>query len=168
MFDSRIDLDKTKGYYELKKLTPPNLKTELTPERIQSYRIQTQHLQFSYATSLVSDQTIDLFKELVKEQEIVQQYTQLRAGQKANLFEDRQVNHHHCREKEKKGIYQEQQHRISELVSEIQSGKITAKNGNAYTNVVQIGIGGSELGPKALYLGLKEYAKSAFQTNVSG
>ena len=60
---------------------------------------------------------------------------------------------------DKRTFYLEQQKRIAELANKVHSGEITNAAGEKFTTVVQIGIGGSDLGPRAMYLALENWAK---------
>jgi glucose-6-phosphate isomerase len=59
----------------------------------------------------------------------------------------------------KRAFYLEQQKRIAEFAEKIHKGEITNEKGEKFTTVVQIGIGGSDLGPRAMYLALENWAK---------
>ena len=60
---------------------------------------------------------------------------------------------------DKRGFYVEQQRKIAELANKVHSGEITNAAGEKFTTVVQIGIGGSDLGPRAMYLALENWAR---------
>ena len=91
-------------------------------------------------------------------------------GAVINTGENRMVLHHLCRgqlgEKvladgvDKREFYLEQLKKIEELVHKVHSGQITNAAGEPFTTVVQIGIGGSDLGPRAIYLALENWAKA--------
>ena len=52
-----------------------------------------------------------------------------------------------------------QQKKIEEFVTKVHNGEITNAAGEKFTTAVQIGIGGSDLGPRAIYLALENWAK---------
>ena len=60
---------------------------------------------------------------------------------------------------DKRAFYVEQQERIAEFANKVHNGEITNAAGEKFTTVVQIGIGGSDLGPRAMYLALENWAK---------
>ena len=60
---------------------------------------------------------------------------------------------------DKRAFYKEQQERIAEFADKVHKGEITNAAGDKFTTVVQIGIGGSDLGPRAMYLALENWAK---------
>ena len=53
----------------------------------------------------------------------------------------------------------EQQNRIADFANKVHAGEITNAAGEKFTTVVQIGNGGSDLGPRAMYLALENWAK---------
>ena len=60
---------------------------------------------------------------------------------------------------DKREFYVKQQARIAEFANKVHNGEITNAAGEKFTTVVQIGIGGSDLGPRAMYLALENWAK---------
>ena len=60
---------------------------------------------------------------------------------------------------DKRAFYTEQQRKFSELADKVHAGELTNAAGEKFTTVVQIGIGGSDLGPRAMYLALENWAK---------
>ena len=60
----------------------------------------------------------------------------------------------------KREFYVEQQKRAAEFAKKVHAGEIANEAGEKFTTVVQIGIGGSDLGPRALYLALESWAKA--------
>ena len=61
---------------------------------------------------------------------------------------------------DKRAFYVEQQTKIAEFAEKVHTGEITNAAGEKFTTVVQIGIGGSDLGPRAMYLALENWAKA--------
>ena len=59
----------------------------------------------------------------------------------------------------KREFYVAQQKKIEEFVTKVHNGEITNAAGEKFTTAVQIGIGGSDLGPRAIYLALENWAK---------
>ncbi len=58
---------------------------------------------------------------------------------------------------------EQQQNRIAEFANKVHAGEITNAAGEKFTTVVQIGIGGSDLGPRAMYLALRKLGKEKRQ-----
>lgn len=60
----------------------------------------------------------------------------------------------------KREFYVAQQKKAAGFANKVHAGEITNENGEKFTTVVQIGIGGSDLGPRALYIALENWAKA--------
>lgn len=127
-------------------------------------------LTYNYAAKQVNPQIIATFKQLVKEAQLLEKYEALYNGEVINTGEKRMVLHQLTRgqlgEKvvadkvNKRNFYVAQQKAIAEFVEKIHTGKIKNEKGEKYTTVCQIGIGGSDLGPRAIYLALENWAKA--------
>ena len=81
------------------------------------------------------------------------QFKQLLEHKTANISEQRPVTHHECRGLANNQV-NTQRDQIKQMTKSIHEKQRVSINGNPFTHCVQIGIGGSELGPKALYLAL--------------
>ncbi len=158
------NIDSTKAWKELGEAS--SLKELLSAERIEHLRIDAgAGLSYSYAAMPVSDETLKTLANLAKEQELVEKYHMLLNGAVINTGEKRLVLHQLTRgqvlnpviwEGEDKGaFYAAQLKAIKEFVAEVHAGRILGSTGKKFRHVVQIGIGGSDLGPRALYLALK-------------
>ncbi|MBR2329513.1 MAG: glucose-6-phosphate isomerase, partial [Clostridia bacterium] len=74
----------------------------------------------------------------------------------------------------KRAFYAEQQSKIAEFANKVHAGEIVNAAGEPFTTVVQVGIGGSDLGPRAMYLAMENWAqvkglckmKAEFVSNV--
>ncbi|MBN1617592.1 MAG: glucose-6-phosphate isomerase, partial [Spirochaetales bacterium] len=125
-------------------------------------------LTYNYASKQVNDQILTVLQELADEQELIAKYKALLSGETINTGEGRKVLHHLARGqlvgdvvfegKNLRSFYREQQDKIAAFVSRVHNGEITGTGGERFTTVVQIGIGGSDLGPRAMYLSLNEWA----------
>jgi glucose-6-phosphate isomerase len=157
-----INLDQTKAYPKLleQQKTLPTLAELFSEERIQNYQIINNPLTFVYATALINDQIINIFQELVEEQQVLLKYRFLRQQEKVNVSEKRAVAHHLVRDPHQKGIFYQEQQRITEFSQQVRTKEIKSCTNKAFKTIVQIGIGGSDLGPKAIYYALKKYVKN--------
>lgn len=126
-------------------------------------------LTYNYAAKQVDDQVIDALEKLAAEAELSDKFAELYNGAVINTGENRLVLHHLTRGQlgdtvtadgvDKRAFYVEQQQRIADFANKVHSGEITNAAGEKFTTVVQIGIGGSDLGPRAMYLALENWAK---------
>jgi glucose-6-phosphate isomerase len=167
-----MNLDKTKTYNSLLDLSKQKLELEklLNPLRISKYVIYNNPLSFSFATSLVNDEILTALQGLANEQQVIEKYNRLLNGEIMNVGENRKVLHHQARSNLDRGVYGLEQKRIANFAHKINNGEIVSNSQKKYKHLVQIGIGGSDLGPRALYLALerlgKKNLKADFISNV--
>ena len=183
------NLDVTGAYRKLLALAPQgkgfNFKKELQAERVVQYQVpMAGGLTFSYAAKSVNESVLKVLQELADEQELVEKYTLLLDGEVMNTGEKRRVLHHLVRGQLGKAVvhegknlsefYAKELSRFSEFAGQVHGGVYRGSTGLVFDTVVQIGIGGSDLGPRALYLALENWAvrsgkqkmKAAFISNV--
>lgn len=192
-----INLDKTEAFAKLLSLAPlgkaslaPSSKafdfrTQLTAKRVvESVTPMAASLHYSWAAKAVNDSVLDTLQELASEQQLIEKYQALLDGECMNPGEQRKVLHHLLRGQLGKDVvhngknlgefYASELKRIYAFADKVHSGEINGKDGQRFDTVVQIGIGGSDLGPRALYLALENWAersgkrhmKAAFISNV--
>ncbi|MFC1770856.1 glucose-6-phosphate isomerase [Candidatus Margulisiibacteriota bacterium] len=156
-----MDLDQVSIYSKLVKLSQKNinLKELLNPQRIKESLISNGPLTYSFAASLVDKEILDALQKLSIEQKVIEKHKDLLAGKIMNPTENRKVLHHQTRSKSDRGFYGREQEKLKLFADQVHAGKITGLTNKPFTHLVQIGIGGSDLGPRALYLALKRYVK---------
>ncbi len=103
-------------------------------------------LAFSYGTAFLNKEILEVLGQLAQSSSVTERAKKLMAGEIVNLSENRPALHHRTRSQDR-GFYGEQQQRIAEFSRKVHSQQ-------HYKKIVQIGIGGSELGPCALYYAL--------------
>ncbi|MSR89023.1 MAG: glucose-6-phosphate isomerase [Candidatus Margulisbacteria bacterium] len=169
---SFCSLNEASAHAQLKLLAdvPLVLRDLLTPERISALTFANGPLRFNYAASLVSPQVLDIFQTLAVEQQAVEKYKELRSGFPVNFSEGRAVQHHATRSKSR-GIYGAEQEKIADLSRRVHDGSLCGYSGKAFASVVQVGIGGSDLGPRAVshaltHSGYKRYLEPQFIANI--
>ena len=175
------NLDRCRAFNTLKGLPHPSLKQLLTKERIRSCSIEAGGgLRYNYAALPVDENIISALDELSEEQQLIAKYEELLQGRRMNTGEDRMVLHHltrgdfgrkvECDGKDQGEFYRSQFNKIAAFSEKLQKGEITGSTGQRFTDVVQIGIGGSDLGPRALYLSLEgcceHHMQAHFISNV--
>lgn len=141
-----------------------DLKKVLSPQRIQRYTIpQAAGWIYNYAAKQVDDEVLDLLTRLAQEQQLVFKYEALLAGERINTGENRRVLHHLTRgqlgpdvEENGRSLYQFYRSQLEAIYA---FAERVHREGR-FQHVVQIGIGGSDLGPRALYLALETWAAS--------
>ena len=127
------------------------------------------NLKFNYAAKQVNAQILKTLSELAEEQQLVEKYQELLNGEVINTGEKRMVLHQLTRGQlgndvmadgvNKREFYINEVKRIADFANDVHSGKLLNEKGEKYTTVCQIGIGGSDLGPRAMYLALENWAK---------
>jgi glucose-6-phosphate isomerase len=187
-----IDFDKTESCKKLSALPAAgkDFSTLLTAARIKSARVAAGGgLTYSWAAKGVGQAELDALQALADEQELIPKYRALLEGAIVNTGENRMVLHHLLRSqgglsatgkavihdgKDLGTFYAAELERFSAFAELVHAGKIKGSTGKNFTHAVQIGIGGSDLGPRALYLALENWAcragqnrlKAAFISNV--
>lgn len=142
----------------------------LNEERVRNSTVaMAGGLKYNYACKQVNESILKVFQELSREAQVIEKYKELLDGEVINTGENRKVLHHLTRGqlgndvmfngKNLGKFYQEQLERIADFAAKVHSGNIKAQDGKPFTTVVQIGIGGSDLGPRAIYMALENWAK---------
>ena len=139
-------------------------------ERVAKYSVPMAcGMKYNFAAKAVDDDVLAVLAELAKEQQLIEKYQELLNGAVINTGEKRLVLHQLCRGQlgndviadgvNKRDFYVSQQKKVAAFAEKVYSGEITNAAGEKFTTVVQIGIGGSDLGPRAIYLALENWAK---------
>ena len=168
------NLDTLASYEELKKVEPVNVAEVMSgengAERVKNYSIPMMDgLTYNYAAKAVDDKVLAALAKLAGEAQLIEKYESLYNGAVINTGEKRLVLHQLTRGQlgndvvadgvNKRDFYVSQQERIADFANKVHAGEITNAAGEKFTTVVQIGIGGSDLGPRAMYLALENWAK---------
>ncbi|MDR2760188.1 MAG: glucose-6-phosphate isomerase [Spirochaetaceae bacterium] len=143
--------------------------SQLTAERVRKAVVPlAAGLTYSWAAKAVDDPVTEALQALADEQELMGKYQALIEGETMNTGENRKVLHHLLRGQLGKPVlhegknlgefYAHELDRFSAFAAAVHAGKIRGSTGKAFTTAVQIGIGGSDLGPRALYLALENWA----------
>ncbi|MDF2941043.1 MAG: glucose-6-phosphate isomerase [Gammaproteobacteria bacterium] len=155
-------------------------KTE--PTRAEHYSMEAAGLYLDYSKNRINDQTLALLSELAEESGLRSKIDAMFNGEKINLTEKRAVLHTALRNRSNRSVVIEGQdvmplihkqlQKIQGLVEAIHSGKWLGYSGKAIKDVVNIGIGGSDLGPKMMVSALSPYhtrhVNCHFVSNVDG
>ena len=139
-------------------------------ERVKSYSVPMgEDMDFNYAARPVNEDVLAKLAAFAKEAQLIEKFAALYNGEVINTGEKRMVLHHMTRGQlgeavvadgvDKRAFYVEQQQKAAEFANKVHAGEITNAAGEKFTTVVQIGIGGSDLGPRAMYLALENWAK---------
>ena len=138
----------------------------LTPNRIKEMTLENCNWKLLYATERVGTKTIDALIDLAKEAKVLDKMREMQEGEVINSIEgfaseNRSVLHTAMRDFFDNPIKIEPAEKAADLakkeVEKLQA--FTEKTQDHFTDIIQIGIGGSDLGPQALYYALKAYQK---------
>ena len=139
-------------------------------ERVKKHSVpMAEGFSYNFAAKQVDDEVLNALKALAEEAQLAEKFEELYNGAVINTGENRLVLHQLTRGQlgnaveadgvDKREFYVKQQARIAEFANKVHNGEITNAAGEKFTTVVQIGIGGSDLGPRAMYLALENWAK---------
>lgn len=160
-----------KGLSEAKQVDLVQVMTgESGAERVKKYSVcMAEGLVFNYAAKQVDDDVLAALAKVAEEAQLAEKFEALYNGEVINTGEKRLVLHHMTRGQlgdavvadgvDKRDFYTGVQKKIAEFAGKVHRGEITNGAGEKFTTVVQIGIGGSDLGPRAIYLALENWAK---------
>jgi len=167
-----------------KKIKPLHLRQLFAadPKRGQRLTIDTAGLFLDYSKNRVTDQTIKLLRQLAKESGLRERIDAMFGGEKINLSEKRAVLHVALRAPRDATLVVEGKNVVPEVhavldkmaafAKRVRSGAWKGHTGKRIKNVVNIGIGGSDLGPVMAYEALRHYSERSmtfrFVSNVDG
>ncbi|MDR1893354.1 MAG: glucose-6-phosphate isomerase [Spirochaetales bacterium] len=176
------NLDQCEAFDRLRRLFPASPKpgaglgetaAELNPRRALERDLNAGGgLRFNFAARGVSAEALDLLFRLAEEQQAEKKYRSLLSGEIMNTGENRMVLHHLSRGqvladkpvlaggRDLGAFYRGERERFSLFARRVREGEIRGSTGKPFKTVVQIGIGGSDLGPRALYLALRGWAEA--------
>lgn len=170
-------IDETSIWQQLSSSRPDSLKSGLNADRVARRMVAAGgRLRYSYAAMDVSDQALRLLATAATELDLAGQYRQVATGEVMNTGENRMVLHHALRGspfgpvvrdgRDYRSFYVSEQKRFAVFADKVRSGQLKGSSGKPFTSVVQIGIGGSDLGPRALYLALEQWARERGQARL--
>ncbi len=151
------------------------------PERFAQYSVQFGNdfldidLLFDYSKNRINDKTMALLLDLARSVDLPTQIEAMFNGSKINNTEDRAVLHIALRNRSNRPIRVDGQDvmpdvnrvldKMRTFSEAIRSGKWRGYSGKAISDVVNIGIGGSDLGPKMVTTALKPYAQAGLNVH---
>ncbi|QCX53221.1 glucose-6-phosphate isomerase [Elizabethkingia sp. JS20170427COW] len=151
------------------------------PQRFTDFSLQHQNLLFDYSKNLVDEKTLQLLLQLADECQLKDAIEKMFTGDTINATEGRAVLHTALRSFGENTILQHGEDIAPEIAKVLQqmkafsekviSGEHKGFTGKPITDVVNIGIGGSDLGPAMVCNALKHYKTRLnvhFVSNVDG
>ncbi|MCB0045834.1 MAG: glucose-6-phosphate isomerase [Caldilineaceae bacterium] len=152
------------------------------PNRFAEFSLTFEDILFDYSKNRITADTMTLLLELAETVGLRDAINAMFSGEKINTTEDRAVLHVALRNRSNRPIYVDGQDimpQVNEVLAKmrrfsdaVRSGDWRGYTGEAITDVVNIGIGGSDLGPKMVAQALRPYGKPGlrahFVSNVDG
>jgi glucose-6-phosphate isomerase len=142
-------------------------------QRAFRFSLDTCGLFFDYSKHLITQDSIDRLIELSEFSKLTQAIQQLKAGDDVNTTEQRPALHYllRCQNRNMlpealKPLYDDVQQvkvRMYDISARVLSGQLKGYTGKRFTDVVHIGIGGSDLGPAMVYQALKPYRQKGIK-----
>ncbi|MEY8715001.1 glucose-6-phosphate isomerase [Francisella philomiragia] len=135
--------------------------------RVEKLSLKFESIYFDYSKNLVNDSILKTLLESASKSNLKNKIQQMFAGEKINSTENRAVLHTALRDLSnsplvidgqdiRKEVNEEKQ-RVKALIEKVTSGEWKGFSGKRITDVVNIGIGGSDLGPKMVVRALQPY-----------
>ncbi|MDR3272266.1 MAG: glucose-6-phosphate isomerase [Flavobacteriaceae bacterium] len=151
------------------------------PQRFEKYSIKFNDILFDYSKNRMDDETLKLLFQLAEETQLKDAIEKQFAGDKINETENRAVLHTALRNRKNTPVYvdgEDVMPKINKVLTQMKdfsdsliSGMWKGFTGKEITDVVNIGIGGSDLGPLMVTEALKHYKTRLnlhFVSNVDG
>src|SRR5271154_5514164 len=153
-----------------KKIEPIHMKElfDKDPKRAEKYTVEAAGLFLDYSKNRITDETIKLLLQLAEESGVAARRDAMFSGEKINITEKRAVLHVALRAPKGEKIVvdgedvvpavHEVLDKMSAFSDRVRSGAWKGHTGKRIRNVINIGIGGSDLGPVMAYEALKYYS----------
>jgi glucose-6-phosphate isomerase len=152
------------------------------PKRGERMTVEGAGLFLDYSKNRITDETLKLLLQLAEESGLKERIQAMFIGEKINITEKRAVLHIALRAPKSAAIYVDEENvvpqvhevldKMTAFANRIRSGEWKGHTGKRIRNVVNIGIGGSDLGPVMAYEALKHYSDRSltfrFVSNVDG
>lgn len=139
------------------------------PDRGEWFNAEAAGLYLDYSKNRITDETVDLLVELAQQCGLEERRDSMFAGEPINVSENRAVLHVALRMPKDATLMVDgvdvvaQVHdvldRMAEFATKIRSGEWKGHTGKPIRNIVNIGIGGSDLGPVMAYEALRHYSE---------
>lgn len=139
------------------------------PQRFKRFSLRFGDILFDYSKNRITEQTMTLLLNLVRQVHLEEQIRAMFNGEKINVTENRAVLHIALRNRSNRPIYVDgvdvmpEVNRVLEKMrvfsEDVRSGRWKGYTGKAITDIVNIGIGGSDLGPKMVCQALRPYSR---------
>ncbi len=155
---------------------------ESDPKRFDKFSLKLDDLLLDYSKHRVTEETLSLLFQISREAKIEEWRDRMFSGEKINITEDRAVLHTALRNRSNTPVYVDGHDvmpdvnavlaKMRAFSDKVRSGEWKGYSGKQITDIVNIGIGGSDLGPVMVCDALKPYARPDlnihFVSNIDG
>jgi glucose-6-phosphate isomerase len=152
------------------------------PARFERYSLQVGDILLDYSKNRITDETMDLLVRLAEEADVAGWRARMFGGDRINNTENRAVLHVALRNRSDEPVQVDGEDvmpkvnavidRMGAFAGQVRSGQWLGYGGKPITDVVNIGIGGSDLGPQMVVQALKPYRHPRlnmhFMSNIDG
>lgn len=152
------------------------------PKRFEKFSLKFADLLFDYSKHRITDETLPLLFQMAREGNVEQWRDKMFSGEKINITEERAVLHTALRNRSNTPVYVDGKDvmpeinavlkQMREFSEKVRNGSWKGYTGKRITDIVNIGIGGSDLGPVMVCDALKPYASPElnihFVSNIDG
>jgi glucose-6-phosphate isomerase len=152
------------------------------PSRGERFTVETAGILLDYSKNRITDETLKLLIQLAEESGLRESIDAMFRGEKINVTENRAVLHVALRAPKSESIFVDGEDvvpgvhtvldKMAAFANRVRSGAWKGHTGKRIRNVINIGIGGSDLGPVMAYEALKYYSQRditfRFVSNVDG
>lgn len=145
------------------------------PHRFDKYSLHFNDILFDYSKNRITDETLPLLFELARQQKLDKKIEAMFCGEKINQSEDRAVLHIALRNRSNRPIMVDGHNvntdvnkvldKMRDFCDAVHSGSWRGYTGKVITDVVNIGIGGSDLGPRMVVRALQPYSTGKIQAH---
>ena len=183
-----LKLEQSENWQRLQGLAEGHRSTHLSElfaddkERFNKYSLNVQNILFDYSKNCLTEDVLEALFCLAKDMDLQGAIERMYRGAKINTTEDRAVLHTALRNRSNTPVFVDDDNvmevinaeldRMRSFVDKVRSGEWLGYSGKRITDVVNIGIGGSNLGPKMVSEALTAYADNKvrvhFISNVDG
>ena len=139
------------------------------PKRAEKFTVEAVGIYFDYSKNRITEKTLRLLLELAEESGLRERIDAMFRGEKINVTENRAVLHVALRAPKDASIVADGKNVVPEVhavldkmtafCNRVRSGAWTGHTGKRIRNVINVGIGGSDLGPVMAYEALKHYSE---------
>lgn len=149
--------------------------------RKERYSLDFEDIKIDYSKNRITDETLKLLIDLANESELQDAIKKYFKGEKINKTENRAVLHTALRNQKNSGIkvgdidimpeIRQTLNKIKTFTDQVERGTFQGYTGKAITDIVNIGIGGSDLGPRMVVESLQFYKNQLnthFISNIDG